>query len=88
MMCRSKCCRLFKQILHQTAIEYLLHYRIKKSLSLLTETDLNITEISDACGFRSASYYTEVFNKIIGISPRDYRKKKQKNILKKRTTSP
>jgi AraC-like DNA-binding protein len=75
MMCRSKCCRIFKQILHQTAIEYLLHYRVKKSLSLLAETDLSVTEISDACGFGGASYYTEVFNKIMGTSPRSYRKK-------------
>jgi transcriptional regulator GlxA family with amidase domain len=74
MMCRSKCCRLFKESLHQTAIEYLLHYRIQKSLGLLMETDLNITEISDTCGFRSASYYTEVFNKIMGTSPRNYKK--------------
>jgi transcriptional regulator GlxA family with amidase domain len=76
MMCRSKCCRLFKQILHQTAIEYLLRYRIRKSLSLLTETDLSITEISEACGFSGASYYTEVFHKIMGTGPRDYRKTK------------
>jgi len=83
MMCRSKCCRLFKQTLHQTAIEYLLHYRIKKSLNLLTETDLSISEILYRCGFNSASYYTEVFNKIIGTSPRDYRKEKQENSSKK-----
>ena len=75
MMCRSKCCNLFKQTLHQTPFEYVLHYRIQKSLSLLADDDLSITAIAAACGLSGASYYTEVFRKIIGISPSAYRKK-------------
>jgi AraC-like DNA-binding protein len=77
MMCRSKCCYLFKQTLHQTVFEYVLRYRIRKSLNLLTDTGMSIIEISERCGFNSASYYTEVFNKIMGITPRDYRTKKR-----------
>jgi AraC-like DNA-binding protein/quercetin dioxygenase-like cupin family protein len=76
LMCRSKCCRLFKQTLHQTPVEYLLHYRIQKSLSLLTNGNLTITETAAACGFSGASYYTEVFHKIIGISPSAYRRRR------------
>jgi AraC-like DNA-binding protein len=75
MMCRSKCCRLFKQILRQTIFEYLLHYRIRKSTKLLTDTGMSITEVAGRCGFSSASYYTETFNKITGMTPRDYRRK-------------
>ncbi|GHO47502.1 AraC family transcriptional regulator [Ktedonospora formicarum] len=74
LMSRSKCCRLFQQTLHQTPIEYLLHYRIQKSLSLLADDHLAITAIAEACGFNGASYYTEVFRKIMGISPSAYRK--------------
>ena len=74
LMCRSKCCHLFKQTLHQTPIEYLLHYRIQKSMSLLADGNLTITAIAAACGFSGASYYTEVFHKIMGISPSVYRK--------------
>ena len=77
MMCRSKCCHLFKQILHQTIFEYLLHYRLRKSLTLLTDTGMTITEIAERCGFSSASYYTEAFNKITVMSPRDYRAQKR-----------
>jgi AraC-like DNA-binding protein len=78
MMCRSKCCRLFRRTLHQTAIEYLLRYRIRKSLDLLRETDLGIAGISEACGFNGASYYTEVFNRIMGTSPRNYRRENRR----------
>jgi AraC-like DNA-binding protein len=63
------------QTLSPTPFEYVLHYRIQKSLSLLADDDLNITAIAAACGFSGASYYTEVFRKIIGIPPSAYRKK-------------
>jgi AraC-like DNA-binding protein len=74
MMCRSKCCSLFKQTLHQTVFAYLPHYRIRKSLNLLTGTRMSVTEIAGRCGFNSASYYTELFTKTVGMTPRDYRK--------------
>jgi AraC-like DNA-binding protein len=75
MMCCSKCCRVFKEILHQTVFEYLLDYRIRRSLPLLAEKRLNITEIAQTCGFNGSSYYAETFRKITGVSPGEYRKK-------------
>jgi AraC family transcriptional regulator, melibiose operon regulatory protein len=74
MMCRSKCFNLFKEILRQAPFEYLQNFRIQKSLQLLADESLSITDISIACGFNGASYYTEVFKKITGTTPRDYRK--------------
>jgi AraC family transcriptional regulator, melibiose operon regulatory protein len=74
MMCRSKCFNLFKATLRQTPLEYLQNYRIQKSLQLLADENLSITDITIACGFNGASYYTEVFKKITGTTPRDYRK--------------
>jgi AraC-like DNA-binding protein len=79
MMCCSKCCRVFKEILHQTVFEYLLDYRIRRSLPLLAEKRLNITEIAQACGFNGSSYYAETFRKITGVSPGEYRKKGTKH---------
>jgi AraC-like DNA-binding protein len=74
MMCRSKCCRVFREILHQSVFEYLLDYRVRKSIPLLCEKRLNITEIAQACGFSGSSYYAETFRKIAGVSPGSYRK--------------
>jgi AraC family transcriptional regulator, melibiose operon regulatory protein len=74
MMCRSKCFSLFKEILHHTPFEYLQNYRIQKSIQLLADKTLSIMDISVACGFNEASYYTEVFKKITGTLPSDYRK--------------
>jgi AraC-like DNA-binding protein len=75
MVCRSKCCNMFKEILHQTPFEYLQNYRIQKSIQLLSDKTLSIIDISVECGFNGASYFTEVFKKITGMLPSDYRKK-------------
>lgn len=74
MMCQSKCCRLFRETLRQSPIEYLQHYRIQKGIYLLDHTDMSITEIALECGFHGASYFTETFRKINGITPKEYRK--------------
>ncbi len=74
MMCQSKCCRLFRDALKQSPIEYLQNYRIGKGVYLLDHTDMNITEIALECGFHGASYFTETFRKINGITPKEYRK--------------
>jgi len=74
MMCQSKCCRLFRDALKQSPIEYLQNYRIGKGVYLLDHTDKSITEIALECGFHGASYFTETFRKINGLTPKEYRK--------------
>jgi YesN/AraC family two-component response regulator len=75
MVCRSKCCRLFKENLKESAFDYLLRFRIRQSLSLLTNETLNITEVALAFGFSAASYYGEIFKRLLGMSPGEYRRK-------------
>jgi len=74
MMCQSKCCRLFREALKQSPIEYLQNYRIQRGIYLLDHTSMSITEIALECGFHGASYFTETFRKINGITPKEYRK--------------
>ena len=70
---RNKCCELFKQYTNTTPNEYLTNYRITKSVKLLRSTHLSITEIALSCDFSSSSYYSLVFNKLKGMSPKDLR---------------
>jgi len=76
-VCRSKCCQLFKKSLHQTPGQYLCHYRISKSTTLVSGTDLSMIAISEMCGFHGASYFAETFRKVIGVSPRDFREQNE-----------
>lgn len=71
---KSEFCRIFKKTLHQTPFEYLLRYRIQKSLPLLVTDSLSITEIACQVGFSGSSYYSEVFRKYMNCSPREYKR--------------
>ncbi|MBJ9992408.1 MULTISPECIES: AraC family transcriptional regulator [Paenibacillus] len=73
-VCRSRCCKLFNTYVGQTPNEYLIRYRIQKSCDMLKETNRSISEIAMACGFQSASYFTFIFRKQLGLVPQDYRK--------------
>lgn len=73
-LCESECCRLFKRYMHQSLFDYLLSYRIKKSLPLLSGTSLSITEIASLCGFSDSNYYAKVFHRYQKCSPSAYRK--------------
>ena len=75
VVCRSKCCLLFKRVFHQTVFEYLLHFRVRRSLRLLSDESLSLTDVAAACGFSQSSYYGEIFKRITGISPGKYRRK-------------
>ena len=71
-ICQSECCRFFKKHMNESLFDYLLSYRIEKSLPLLTDEQLSITEVSSRCGFSSASYYTKVFRERMGCTPTAY----------------
>ena len=71
---QSECSRFFKKVTGETLFKYLLKFRIEKSIELLKNTDMTITEIAYETGFISQSYYDQRFQKIKGISPLKYRR--------------
>lgn len=54
--------------------EYLCKIRLTEASKRLLETNDNITEIAFACGFSDSNYFGDVFKKLKGISPLQYRK--------------
>lgn len=73
-VCRTKCCQVFRQYLGTTPNDYLNSFRLEKGMELLKSTNLTITEIAGLCGFSGGSYFTELFTKQKGCSPKAYRK--------------
>jgi YesN/AraC family two-component response regulator len=56
--------------------EYLNDYRLKEAQKMLIDfPDLSISTVSERCGFNSQHYFSQIFRKITGISPREYRLK-------------
>lgn len=68
--------RLFSKQLNMTFIEYLTILRILKALELLLETNKSVSEICIAIGYNSVPTFSNVFQKMIGIRPVEYRKTK------------
>ena len=66
-------CRLFKQATGKTVTEYINKVRIKNSIDMLNNTNLNITEISLATGFTDINYFIRLFKTYIGITPLVFR---------------
>lgn len=56
--------------------EYINLTRVNASESLLLNTNLSITEIAFKCGFNDSNYFTRVFKKHKGITPKAYSKQK------------
>ena len=54
--------------------EYLNRVRIEKACELLGLGNMSISDISSQVGYSDHSYFTKVFRKLTGISPRQYRK--------------
>lgn len=71
---RSQCCILFNKYIGQSPNSYLTKYRIQKSCELIRDTERSISEIALTCGFQDASYFSQVFRKMVGIAPHEYRK--------------
>lgn len=54
--------------------QYIIGERIKKARRLLIGTSYSISEIAIRCGFTDIYYFSNVFKKVQGISPSEYRK--------------
>lgn len=64
---------VFSQRTGQTVIEYLTTVRIEHAKELLKNPTLKQYEISEAVGYNEPHYFSFIFKKYTGVSPRDYR---------------
>lgn len=64
---------LFKHEMGVTFTDYLNSLKIERACGLLTNTNLSIIDVSLSTGFDDQSYFTKVFKKAKGITPKEYR---------------
>ena len=65
---------LFKKETGDSVTGFIQTLRMQKAKLLLGSTDMKIFEIAEAVGFNDSNYFTHVFNKTEGRSPKEYRK--------------
>lgn len=72
--------RKFKERTGYSPIEYFNRLKIQRACDLLDTSSFGIKEISDMLGFNTPYYFSEVFRRIIGCSPKKYRQIENKSL--------
>ncbi len=74
-------CRLFQEELRMRPFEYIRHYRLSKSKSLLLSSpDLSVQDVASQVGIKSPSYFSALFKKEEKITPREFVQLHQRGI--------
>jgi AraC-like DNA-binding protein len=71
-------CRLFKQLVKKTPIDYLNYYRVNKAIRLLEDTDKKVIDIAMEVGFDNFSYFIGTFKHYTTCTPAKYRNMSQR----------
>lgn len=75
--CYDYLCRLFRQELHTTPHKYLTDLRLQSAADALrANPGSSISEIARLCGYSDPLYFSRMFKKKYGASPREYAKGK------------
>ena len=77
----------FKKIMKVTPMQYILQLRISTAKNLLESSTKNISEIADAIGYDNPLYFSRLFTKYVGVSPKEYRNNFNKNKQNKNWSS-
>lgn len=72
-MSQSQFSRTFKKETGKTFKEYVLLKKIEQAKFYIKTTDKSFSEISDFLGFEDSSYFTKLFKKYEGITPKEYK---------------
>lgn len=62
----------FKKVFGTTVFTYLNNYRLAQARQLIEQDKLSISQIANAVGFANHSYFSAIFKRKYGISPRAY----------------
>jgi AraC-type DNA-binding domain-containing proteins len=74
--------KFFKEKTGLSVMFYLQIVRINHAKQLLESSEASIIDVAQDCGFYSLPTFYRVFNKIVGISPSEYKKTKQHHVFK------
>lgn len=65
----------FHKALGRSVLDEIRHCRLDRARRLLVETEMSIAEVAVAAGFGTSNSMYRVFERILGFSPRDYRRR-------------
>jgi two-component system response regulator YesN len=65
--------RTFRQETGYTFVDYLMYVRVKRAAELLRNPTVKIYEVADLVGYADARYFGQVFRKVTGMTPKEFR---------------
>jgi AraC-like DNA-binding protein/ligand-binding sensor protein len=71
---------IFKEEMGENLSVYLNRLRVEKAAAMLTETEISLGKISEACGFEDQSWFSKIFKNYVGLSPGKYRERGGPNL--------
>ena len=72
--------RSFKKFTGSTPMQFIVSLRVNNAQVLLETTNYSINEISKIVGYDNQLYFSRLFHKLKGFSPREYRKTRKSEI--------
>jgi two-component system response regulator YesN len=70
---KSHLSRTFKKETGVLLTDYVNRFRVEKAKELLTFTELLTYEVAEEVGFADPAYFSNIFKKVTGQSPKDYK---------------
>ncbi len=66
--------KLFVRYFNTSPKQYIIDLRIQKAKQQLSEGRLNVSEISDGCGFSNPYHFCRLFKQHTGLTPSEYKR--------------
>lgn len=63
----------FKELTDSSPIQHFINMKIQHACSQLDNTDITIKDIANDLGYSDPYYFSRLFKKVVGISPKQYR---------------
>ncbi len=70
--------RLFREEMDISFLQYVKSTRVIRSMEMLLETDMSVSEIAYACGYSNVASLSNVFEQMVHMRPVDFRKRNLK----------
>jgi AraC-like DNA-binding protein len=64
----------YKEITGYAPIQHFIHLKMERACYLLDVSSRSVAEVAEAVGYDDAHYFSRLFKKVTGLSPREYRK--------------
>lgn len=64
---------VFKAQTGKSPVEFFIHLKMQEACKLLKSTDYYIYEVSSELGYTDQYYFSRIFKKVVGVSPKDYK---------------